>query len=306
MERRGFLLSCGTVPAALFLNSCAARKLSGDRPVLVDTLEQRERYTRRMLRELVTDVGPHPVGTPACKKVEAAIEREMRRSLPIVETDRVTFDRWVIRGTPEFTVGGNRIEICPSHGTSGTPGPVSGILKKSAKPMVAYDLVNPSTGALLAYVTESPKQHPTPRPWWFYDEETGKLANVCVGKRDFPRVTGGIRKGDDRPAERPHRIPPQSHHGKHRREHSRRERGRKSSITPIMTPCTTHREANDNIAAVIMVMLIAHILRGNPPEKNAHLHCHNRRGIRVSRHETPGEGLEGERPSGAHQAYRRF
>lgn len=268
MRRRDFLHTSGGVFLYSPLLSAIPvyAKTEPDSHSPADTPEHRERYIRKMLKELVTDVGPHPVGTPACRKVELAIEREMRRSLPIVETDMVTFDRWVMRGTPEFRVGKNRIEVCPSHGTSGTPGPVSGILKKSEKTMVAYDLIDPSTGKLLAYVTESPKQHPAPRPWWFYDEETGKLANVCVGKRDFPKVTEAFEKGTTvRLNVRTEFLPNQT----------------TSSIIGSIPGVSTdeivyyaHHDTvynspggNDNIAAVIMVLLVAHSFAGTRPKK---------------------------------------
>ncbi len=267
MKRRDFVRFAGKAGMALpVLTGCSSLRGSGKNPVLLGAPEQREQYVRRMLKEMVADVGPHPVGTPSCKKVEAAVEREMRRSLPIVENDPITFERWAVKGDTEFTIGNKRIEVIPAHGAGSTAGPVSGILKKSRARMVTYDLVDPSSGTLLGYILESSKQHPTARPWWMIYEKPGGMATVCVGKRDFPAVTGAFEKGltvrmnvqveffpdnttsniiGTLPGESSDEIVYYAHHD-----------------TVWNAP-----GANDNIASLIMVLLVAHSFAGIRPKK---------------------------------------
>jgi len=158
MKRRDFVSFAGKAGMALpVLTGCSSMRSSGKNPVLLDTPERREQYVRGLLKEMVADVGPHPVGIPSCKKVEAAVEREMRRSLPIVENDSITFERWAVKGNTEFTIGNKRIEVIPAHGAGSTAGTVSGILKKSQTRMVTYDLVDRSSGEVLGYILESSK-----------------------------------------------------------------------------------------------------------------------------------------------------
>jgi hypothetical protein len=267
MNRRDFVRIAGNAGLAVpLLSGCSSLRSAGNGPVPVATPEQREAYTRRLLKEWVTDVGPHPVGTPSCQKVEAGIVREMKRSLPIVETDPITFERWAIKGNPEFVVGDRRIEVVPAHGAGSTPGTVSGILKKSTARGAACDLVDPSSGKLLGHILESSKQHPTARPWWMFYEQPGGMAMVCVGKRDFPAVTEAVEKGTPvrmnvqveffpgntttnvigtLPGESTDEIVFYAHHD-----------------TVWNAP-----GANDNIASLIMVLLVAHSFAGTRPKK---------------------------------------
>ncbi|MHB9028869.1 MAG: hypothetical protein ACYC9O_08880, partial [Candidatus Latescibacterota bacterium] len=74
MNRRDFVRIAGNAGLAVpLLGGCSSLKSAGKGPVPVDTPAQREQYTRKLLKEWVTDVGPHPVGTPSCKKVEEGI-----------------------------------------------------------------------------------------------------------------------------------------------------------------------------------------------------------------------------------------
>jgi hypothetical protein len=129
-------------------------------------------------------------------KAEKIVTREMRLALPIIETDPIPFTRWTLRGTPEFTIAGKPVAAYPSHGTSGTnKGGISGVLKKSASAGVAWDLVDAFSGAVLGRVTISPKEKATPRPYWFYDTETGGLPTVCVGKKDTAILESAMAAG---------------------------------------------------------------------------------------------------------------
>jgi len=95
LDRRQLLLAASAWP------------LSGlDQATPADRVE----YLRRMLRELCTELGPRPSGSKAHEKGASIIERELRKSLPNVSRNKLTFRRWVLVGEPLLMVGGRRVE----------------------------------------------------------------------------------------------------------------------------------------------------------------------------------------------------
>ena len=60
MKRRDFLASCSAVLTA----GAAACGGIPDGRSIVDTPEKRAAYMRDMLKQLCTDLGPHPCGSP--------------------------------------------------------------------------------------------------------------------------------------------------------------------------------------------------------------------------------------------------
>jgi hypothetical protein len=195
MKRRDFVRIAAPLAVLPFAGRASSAPTADRVHAEVATPEARERYLKMMLKELVTDLGPHPVGTAECMKAEKIITREMKLALPVVETDPIPFTR-TLRGPREFTVAGKPVEAWPSHGTSGTKqGGISGVLKKSASAGVAWDLVEAFSGAVLGRVTISPKEKATPRPYWFYDTDTGGLPTVCVGKKDTKILESAMAAG---------------------------------------------------------------------------------------------------------------
>ena len=64
MKRRNFIDIAGkTVLASPFLSGAAAAQTGDKSNQLVDTPEKRQKYFAKMLKALVTDLGPHPIGT---------------------------------------------------------------------------------------------------------------------------------------------------------------------------------------------------------------------------------------------------
>jgi len=188
MRRRDFIIAAGASGLLSGLApGCTGQPEMPDSRRLVDTPEKRRSYLEKMLKELVTGLGPRWVGTPSMEKAEQIVRRELVKACPFVTADPITFERWELVGEPSFVVGDTRIEHYPSHGTGGTPdGGVTGVLRKSGTQRIAYDVVDPSTDEILARVTLSPKKWAAPRPYWFYDDETGGMANVNVGNPDVP------------------------------------------------------------------------------------------------------------------------
>jgi hypothetical protein len=188
MKRREFVVTLGGVP----LLAVAGSRLFAGSPkggALVDTPQKRMAYTQKLLRELCTDIGPHPTGTPAFARAAQIIRKEMERSLPVVEYDKFTLEKWELLGEPEFDLGGQPIETYPAFGGEGTPPEgVSGILQPDRR---GYALVDPATGERRAQITVSTygraithyQKHTTPP----------SLPSFGIGKQDVPLIENAVR-----------------------------------------------------------------------------------------------------------------
>jgi hypothetical protein len=134
LDRRQLLLAASAWP------------LSGlDQATPADRVE----YLRRMLRELCTELGPRPSGSKAHEKGASIIERELRKSLPNVSRNKLTFRRWVLVGEPLLMVGGRRVETYLADNSPETPGVgVSGVLRRKAGG--PFEVVDPKSERVLA------------------------------------------------------------------------------------------------------------------------------------------------------------
>jgi hypothetical protein len=116
---------------------------------LVATPASRAAYLRRLLHELCTEIGPRPSGSKGQEKGAAIIQRELRRSLPGVLRDKLTFRRWLLAGEPLLTVGGRSIETYVADNSPATPeGGVSGILQRNGSG--PFEIVDPQSRRVLA------------------------------------------------------------------------------------------------------------------------------------------------------------
>ncbi|MHB9028732.1 MAG: M28 family metallopeptidase [Candidatus Latescibacterota bacterium] len=148
----------------------------------IDTPEKREAYTKGLLKELCTDLGPHPSGTPEYDRAADIIEREMKRSLPKVEQERFDMEGWKLTGKPLFTVGDTELEIRPYYGTPGTSAKgVTGVLRKSGG---GYVLADPKTGERRAMLAVSPFGRAIVHP--DYRRTAPVITRLGVGKQDVP------------------------------------------------------------------------------------------------------------------------
>ena len=103
MRRRYFVDITGkSVLLTALFNNCGFGKSLPDRHHLVDTQGKREAYLEKMLKALCTDIGPHPIGSPAYNKAASIVKKEMELALPVVELDTFTFERWLLKGEPTF------------------------------------------------------------------------------------------------------------------------------------------------------------------------------------------------------------
>ncbi|MHB9028731.1 MAG: hypothetical protein ACYC9O_08180, partial [Candidatus Latescibacterota bacterium] len=183
MRRRnviGLLGSAAIVGPALV--GCSASKASAAWNT-IDTPEKREAYTKQLLKELCTDLGPHPSGTPEHDRAADIFEREMKRSLPRVEQVWFDMEAWKLTGPPLFKVGDTELESCPAYGTPGTPPEgVTGILQKGGGS--SYTLVDPKTGERRVFISISGYGRAITHG--DHRQSSPSLTRVGLGKQDVP------------------------------------------------------------------------------------------------------------------------
>ena len=268
MKRRDFIAAAASSAfVAASTAGCSLKSTLPDSRSLVDTSEKRKAYLEKMLKALVTDLGPRWVGTPAMDRATEIVRNELALAMPVVQEDPITFDRWELVGEPEFSVGGKKLEIYPSHGTGGTPPEgITGILKKSETPQVAYDVVDRAGGAILGRVVITPKEKATPRPYWFYDKETGGMPNVCVGKQDVPLLDAAL--ADKTPVLMQYQV--KFTPGKITTNVIGTLPGESAGEIVLyahLDSVYNSPGANDNAASLIMVLMLAHAFSGKRPKK---------------------------------------
>ena len=190
MKRRNvFGILGGATLFGTALMGCSATKPSVWSTI--DTPEKREVYAKGLLDELCTDIGPHPSGTPEHDRAADIFEREMKRSLPIVEQVWFDMEGWKLKGTPLFKVGDTELEACPYYGTPGTPSEgITGILQKRGSS--GYSLVDPKTGERRALFSTSPYgraiTHGDHR--W----TSPSLTQFGLGKQDIPFLDKAVQE----------------------------------------------------------------------------------------------------------------
>jgi len=189
MKRRHILgILGGASIAGTALSGCSAPKPSA--MSIIDTPEKRKEYTAGLLRELCTDIGPHPSGTPEYDRAAAIFEREMKRSLDKVEQVWFDMEGWKLTGPPLFRVGDTELEVCPYYGTPGTPPDgITGILQKRGDS--GYTLVDMKSGERIAFISTSPygraithgdHRHTSP-----------SLTQFGLGKQDIPLLDKAVQ-----------------------------------------------------------------------------------------------------------------
>jgi hypothetical protein len=256
MKRRDFVVTVGSLPILTVAGRGFLAHSQRD-GALVETRQKRTDYARRLLRELVTDIGPHPAGTPACARAAGIIKKEMERSLPVVEFDRFKFERWELLGEPEFSLGGRRIETYPAFGCEGTPPEgVDGILQKDRRGFVLVDPATGTTRATIAVsqygraITHFQKRTTPPSP-----------PSFGIGKQDVPLLEKAvIDKTPARLKARVRFIPDSS---------GANIVGRLPGKRPDEILIVAHADTvycapggNDNTASVIVMLMLAHAAAG--------------------------------------------
>jgi hypothetical protein len=259
MKRRDFVVMMGGVPLVL----AAGRGAAAGSPrggALVATPEMRLEYTRKLLESLCTEIGPHPAGTPEFARAAAVIKKEMELSLPDVDYDRFSFERWELIGEPEFRLGnGQGIEACPSFGGEGTPADgVSGVLREAGQ---GFALVDPGSGKPRAQIYVSQYGRAIPH----HRERTRPPSPPVfgIGKQDVPLIANAVR--DKLPAR--YRAAVRYAPGAAGMNIVGRLPGKRSDEILVVAHADTvygSPGGNDNTASVIVMLMMAHAAAAGP------------------------------------------
>lgn len=256
MKRRNFLGIMGG--SALSLPAVAGGEIKA--PIspttwvhIINTPEQRASYARRLLKELCSDLGPRPSGTPANEAGLKIIEREMKHSLPQVEMDRFTFTNWEMIGKPEFRIGDRVLETAPYWGAPSTPPKgVSGILKKNNG---QFSLVDEVSGNPLANISVS--QYGRAIPAYQDGQSPDAVPIFGIGRQDAPILDDAVSNKTMVTARVRSRFIPNTSSGS---VIGRLPGKTKDEIIIVAHIDTVYCSpgANDNTASVIVMLMLAH------------------------------------------------
>lgn len=141
--------SAGAVLAPMAIGGLPANTLSA--ASLPHSPVQREAYTRELLGRLCLALGPRATGSKAYAAGAGIIHSELNRSLPLVDFDTYSFDRWELIGKASMHVGQHVVETDLAFGSPGTPeNGISGILKLHEG---SFIVVHPETNERLASIS---------------------------------------------------------------------------------------------------------------------------------------------------------
>lgn len=148
IQRGEFIKSVGALAFMLIGAkwSFAERSFSNS---LVDTAQKRQAYTLQLLKKLVTDIGPKPSGGKAYAKAARIVFQEMQRSITEVSYDRYEFEKQEPVKWSNLFVGGQQIEVAPQKRGFGTS--VEGINGIIAKRGTGFAILNAQSTEILAY-----------------------------------------------------------------------------------------------------------------------------------------------------------
>lgn len=186
MRRKTFLGRAAAALALPLAAACSSGRPYPDSRHLVSTEAERKAYLQTMLQKLCTEIGPHPVGSPEYDRAARVVKEEMDKALPEVYLDTFEFERWVLKGQPEFSVAGQKLETYPGHGSSGTGEPgVTGVLRRiDDEGGVPFAIVDPDTDQQLAYVTLARYGRAVPLPYYSFKKPVKCLPTFNIGLED--------------------------------------------------------------------------------------------------------------------------
>jgi hypothetical protein len=251
----------GGASLAALSSGAASDAVAAGAPPRIDTPEERAEYTKRLLKELCTDLGPRPAGSKACITGGKIIKREMERSLPQVELDWFTFTKWELTGKPEFSLGWQSIETYPSYGGPGTPPTgILGILKKIGE--TGFVLADAASGQTIANLIINSIGRANSH---YQDPDKPGLPTFILGKQDIPLLERAVRL----------KLPVFAKSSSRLRPNTRscsvigRLPGKVSDEMFIVAHSDTEYDspgANDNTASVIVMILLAHAAAAMKPD----------------------------------------
>lgn len=255
ISRSEFIYLAGGVTLLTFSGQWAlARDLSGIQ--LVSTPQLRQEYTVRLLKKLVTDIGPRPSGSKAYAKGAEIIMQEMKRSLKKVNYDTYDFEYWELLNSSDLIIGAQHFEAV--HQKKGTGTPAGGIIGLFVKNDKGFAIVDELSGETLAIF--SINQYGKAIAGSPYMELSKPLPVFGLGKQDIPllersaqnklkaSVNAQVRTTDSKGINVIGQIPGKS----------------KDEILIIAHADTIYNTpgANDNTASVIVMLMLAHAAAG--------------------------------------------
>ncbi|WP_257657148.1 M28 family metallopeptidase [Parapedobacter lycopersici] len=220
---------------------------------------ERNAYTRMLLDQLCTAIGPRATGSEHYAAGAAIIHGEFKKSLPVVDYDDYAFDRWELIGRAGMEVGKQEIETDLAFGSRGTPeNGLSGILSRQDS---GFIVVHPENKELLANISVNKYGRSIP-----VDRSTDPTLPPLfgVGYRDVPLLEEAVQSGS------PVRLHAQvrfSSDGKGINVIGRLPGKQPDEILFLAHADTMYTTpgAIDNTASVIVMMMLAHeaAKRGN-------------------------------------------
>ena len=240
---------------------------------LVAAPGNREEYLKKMLKKLCNDIGPHRIGTPEYDKVALLIKKEMELALPLVEQDFFHFTFCEFLNEPEFWVGDKWLETYAAKGCASTPvGGITGILKKDVDGF-RYGVVDKNSGELLAHVTISQygrcvsgSAYRTDKKIAYVDPKRPMPSRFNIGKQDVLVLEDAVKNRT------PVRVNIQTKFIPNKLSSSiigTLPGESKEEILFLAHADSPHGSpgANDNMATVIVMLMLAHALSGTRPKR---------------------------------------
>ncbi len=270
MKRRTFINCAGKTAfiAGLAAGCTTKTEKAGSAGPLVDTPEQRAEYLAGMLKELCTDIGPHPIGSPALETACLIVKREMERSLPRVALDTFLYERWLLTGDPSFSIDSTPVETYLAHGTQGTPPEgITGVLREiDGNDKLPYGVFDQTSGDLQAYVSVASYKLAVPLPFYHFDKKVGSLPIFHIGTKDAGLLKDAVEKKSPIHLKANVEFIPDTPISNVVGTLPGRSDEEAVFLAHIDTVYNTVG-ANDNTASLIMVLMLAHALSGTTPEK---------------------------------------
>jgi hypothetical protein len=253
MKRSAFVSLAGTATLLALSGKYSAFAQPPTGGKLVNTPEKRQDYTRRLLKELCTDIGPRPCGSEGFARGAKIIRKEMELSLPQVSYDTFEFEKWELVSVPEFILAGQRIEVVPVSGGNGTPEEgIKGVLKKTSTGFSLVDALSGQTKVLFSIA-------PFSKAITSYQSRTQPpaLPSFSIGKQDVPLLERGVQNKASAWIKARVRFIP---HTQGLNIVGRIPGKRKEEIIFLAHADTVYSGpgANDNTASVIVMLMLAH------------------------------------------------
>jgi hypothetical protein len=234
---------------------------------LVDKPEKRRAYLEQMLKMLCTDIGPKPAGSQEFQKAALVIKQEMEKALPFVEMDYFNIDKWELKSGPQFIIEDKSLETYAAVGGPSTPEQgLTGILRKveDEKKPYQYKLIEARDGKALAYIVKSGWGRAIPRH--YNSAKFDSLPVFNIGKQDMPLLDKAVEKNKPVKAS----VLVEIIKGVRDCNIVGTLPGKSVDEILFLAHADTHyntQGANDNTASMIALLLLAHAISGEQPNK---------------------------------------